>query len=216
MGVLKRLVDLSKATAHEALNKVEKPVVMLNQYLRDMEEEIHSIRQALVRQAASERRLEQQIAESGRLAESFEKKAAEAVAAHCDAEARQAVEAKLNYLEKAAQYSEAYEESKRLSAELEYRLNQAKAEYAGMQAKRDELAARARKVESQARIAAPGFGYGLEGGAASRGFQRIEETILQKEAQAELASSMQAAAAASREALIQEQLARLRTEQSPS
>lgn len=212
MGVLKRLVDMSRAAANEALDKWEQPVMMLNQYLRDMEEEIHSLEQALTKQTITERRLEQQIAESQRGAESSEQKAAEALAADCTAEARQAVEARLAYLDKAAEYAEAYEATRRHTAELTHQLDQARAEYANMQAKRNDLAARARKVEGRTLHASnPVFSSGVQTGSAARGFQRIEETIMQKEAHAELLSSMKAEAAASREALIEEQLKRIKS-----
>lgn len=199
MGVLKRLVDMSKAAAHEALDKWESPVMMMNQYLRDMEQEIHSVEQALTKQTVTERRLEQQKAESERGAALSEQKAAEALAADRMVEARQAVEARLAYLDKAAQYIEAYEASKQRSAELAHQLAQAKAEYATMQAKRNDLATRAQKVEGRTLSTAnPIFSSGTQTGSATRGFQRIEETIMQKEAQAELLSSMKAEAAASR------------------
>ncbi|GAA4865545.1 PspA/IM30 family protein [Paenibacillus vulneris] len=214
MGVLKRLVDMSRAAANEALDKWEQPVMMLNQYLRDMEEEIHSLEQALVKQTVTERRLEQQRTESERGAELSEQKAAEAIAADRSVEARQAVEAKLAYLDKAAQYAEAYEASRQHSAELAHQLAQAKEEYANMQAKRNDLAARARKVE--ARTPSPVFSSGVQTGSAARGFQRIEETILQKEAFVELASLKKAEAAASREALIEEQLNRIKSTVVPS
>ena len=44
MGIFKRMKDITKASLHEALDKLEDPVVMLNQYLRDMEQEINCIR----------------------------------------------------------------------------------------------------------------------------------------------------------------------------
>lgn len=41
MGVFKRIKDMTKASVNDMLDKVEDPIVMLNQYLRDMEAEIH-------------------------------------------------------------------------------------------------------------------------------------------------------------------------------
>lgn len=210
MGVLKRLFDISKAAANEALDKLEKPVMMMNHYLRSMEEEIQSVEQALIREAAVERRLEQQIAECSRLAEQSEHKAAQAVQDDRSVEARQALEAKLTYLEKASEYTQAYEQSRLRSGELAQQLNKAKAEYEAMQTKREELAARARKTEAKTAATMPSFSSGVDTGSAARGFQRIESTILQKEAQIEIAESMKAAAAASRNALIEEQLNRLK------
>ncbi|MDF2958373.1 MAG: hypothetical protein K0S39_108 [Paenibacillus sp.] len=210
MGAWKRLFTLSKAAVNEALDKLEQPVMMMNHYLRSMEEEIHSLEQALVKETAAQRGLEQQIAGCNRLAEQSEQKAGEAMADDRMIEARQALEAKLAYLDRAAEHARACEAAKLRSAELEHRLQQAKAEYASMQAKRGELLQRAQKVQAQAQASAPSFSYGVEAGTAARGFQRIEETLLQKEVQIELENSMKAAAAASREALIQEQLTRLR------
>lgn len=211
MGVLKRLFDISKAAANEALDKLEQPVMMMNHYLRSMEEEIHSVQQALIKEAAAERRLEQQIAECNRLAEQSEHKAAQAIQDDRSIEARQALEAKLTYMEKAADYTQAYEDSKQRTAELARQLNKAKAEYEAMQEKREQLTVRAQKAEAKAQTSMPSFSTGVETGSAARGFQRIEATILQKEAQIEIAESMKAAAAASREALIEEQLSRLKT-----
>ncbi|TDF94111.1 PspA/IM30 family protein [Paenibacillus piri] len=213
MGAWKRIVDISKAAVNEALNKMEQPEMMLNHYLRSMEEETHHIRQALIQEAAAHRMLEQQIAGCNRQAEQFDRKAGEAMADERMAEARQALESKLDFLDKAAEYTRASEASAARTAELERRLNQAQADYADMQAKRSELMERAGKVKShaQAYAAAAGTGYFAETGSAARGFQRIEETITRKEAEIEAANSVQAAAAAARESLIEEQLSRLRS-----
>ena len=37
MSIFKRMKDMTKASVNELLDKMEDPVVMLNQYLRDME-----------------------------------------------------------------------------------------------------------------------------------------------------------------------------------
>jgi len=211
MGVLKRLLDISKAAANEALDKLEQPVMMMNHYLRSMDEEIHSVKQALIQEEATARRLEQQIAECNRLAEQSEHKAAQAIQDDRSVEARQALEAKLTYLEKAADYTQALEHSRERAAELAQQLSRAQAEYAAMQSKREQLAARAQKVEAKAKTSMPSFSYGIETGTAARGFERIEATILQKEAELQVAESLKAAAAASREALIDEQMARLKS-----
>ncbi|MCZ8513977.1 PspA/IM30 family protein [Paenibacillus filicis] len=212
MGALRRLMDLTKAVVNETLDKMEKPVMMLNQYLRSMEEELHALQRELTKETASSRTWEQQIAGCFRQAEQSEQKAREALADDRTIEARQALEARQTYLDQAAEYTRAYEASKLRTAELEQQLKQAQTEYASMQAKRDELMQRAQKVQDKEQTAASSFGYRADTGAAVHGFQRIEERIMQKEAQLEYAESMKAAATASREALIEEQLTRLRNE----
>ncbi|UJF33582.1 hypothetical protein [Paenibacillus hexagrammi] len=117
-------------------------------------------------------------------------------------------------MEKTAEYTQCYEASKLRTAVLEKQLKQAEAEYAAMQAKREELMRRSQKMESHAasRSCSSSNAFpGLETGSALRGFQRIEDMIKHKEAQFELEQSMKAEAAAAREALVLEQLTRLRS-----
>ncbi len=47
--VLKRMRDILVATIHEGLDKIENPVVMINQYLRDMEAEIDRAKASVVK-----------------------------------------------------------------------------------------------------------------------------------------------------------------------
>jgi phage shock protein A/lia operon protein LiaH len=72
------------------------------------------------------------------------------------------------------------------------------------------LAEGAQKIQTQAQTSS--YNVNLEAGSAARGFQRIENAIIQKEMQIELANQIKSAAAASRNALIDEQLTRLRNE----
>ncbi|CAH0120914.1 MULTISPECIES: PspA/IM30 family protein [unclassified Paenibacillus] len=224
MGVLNRLVDLTKATAHEVLGKLENPVIMMNQYLRDMKGDIDELKQSLLQQQATERAMEQRIVELSRLAEHSELKAMEALQGGQEAEARLALEAKMNYSEKITEYTARREDAKVQSVMLAEQLEAAETEYAKLQEKRTELAARLQKAEAQTAVSS--FSRGLEGGTAARGFERIEEKIMQLEAQHELSkyasahagiapipaagSGEQTEAAAKREAYIEEQLARLR------
>ena len=67
MGVFQRMKDLTKASVHDLLDKLEDPIVMLNQYLRDMETEIHDAEVTVAKQMASERRMKQRLDEVVRL-----------------------------------------------------------------------------------------------------------------------------------------------------
>jgi phage shock protein A len=64
MGVFKRITDMTKAGMNEMLDKVEDPVVMLNQYIRDMEEEIAQAEVTVAKQIANERKLLQRLEEA--------------------------------------------------------------------------------------------------------------------------------------------------------
>ena len=49
MSIFKRVRDITVASINEILDKVEDPVAMLNQYLRDMESEIQKAEVAVAR-----------------------------------------------------------------------------------------------------------------------------------------------------------------------
>jgi phage shock protein A len=221
MSILKRVLDVTRAAAHEALNKLEDPVMMLNHYTRQMEEELEDAQEALRSHQAVERSAKLRHEEYARLAEHLDGKAAEALAEGREAEARTALAEKLVYAEKAAQYLAWHQEAKLRTEEQEQRLAAAKAELERTREKRNELIARARKAEVRTDL--PSFGDvnggTLDGGSAARGFRRMEEKIMYWEAEAEVRGAQQASHAAveaARAAQIEEQLSQLRSRQAES
>ncbi|MCQ6562421.1 PspA/IM30 family protein [Paenibacillus mendelii] len=189
MSILARMMNITKAAAHELLEKLEDPVMMMNQYVRNMQNEIEELQQEIVKQDAAVRGLKLQSDESARLAELYETKAFEALAGGREAEAREALAVKLHHAEKAATHQEWYNSAVIRSAELVSKLEAAKAEFESMQKKRNELINRVQQAEAKSKTSMPNFssGHTLDGGLASRGFQRMEEKIMQWEARLDLA-----------------------------
>ena len=56
MGIFKRLRDMTMASINDLLDKAEDPVKMLNQFLRDMEEDIMEAESAVAKQIAIEKK----------------------------------------------------------------------------------------------------------------------------------------------------------------
>src|SRR6478609_6558540 len=104
MGVFKRIKDMTKASVNELLDKVEDPVVMLNQYLRDMESEIHQAEVTVAKQMANERRMKQRLDESVRSASDRESKAEAALRAGQEELTRKLLEEKLYFDQKVTEY----------------------------------------------------------------------------------------------------------------
>lgn len=221
MGVLQRIVNMTRAAANEMLDKMENPVMMMNHYLRDLEDEIAAAERSQVQQLAQERVLKAKASELEAQAKQYEGKAEQAAVAGREAEARAALEAKLLYLEQAGETARLQQLAQQAALDLKLRVEALKEEKEQLQAKRTELAARAQRAGATAAVSGgnyAGGAYGLQGSEAARGFERMEQKVMEWEARSELARSNSPAygtggiadqQASERNALIEEQLQQL-------
>ncbi|WP_151732848.1 PspA/IM30 family protein [Paenibacillus tengchongensis] len=193
-SIFQRIATLTKAAIHEGLNKLEDPVLLTGQYLRDLEEKIENAENKQRQLQASANVLERRIAEYHVQAQHSESGAVKAMSEGNEAAARTAVLAKLQYTESAEEAAANLERTRQTLAALEVDLAAAKEEHVRLKAKRAELAERARKAEEAVKASsrnASGAAYPgtntpvIHAGAASRGFERMEDKISEWEAQAE-------------------------------
>jgi phage shock protein A len=217
MGILQRVVSMTKAAANEMLDKMENPVMMLNHYLRDLDEEIAKTEHALAQQQAQDRMLQSKLSEFSGQVSYYEGKAEQAAIGEREAEARTALEAKLLYLEQAEETARLQQLAKQAVLDLGYRIEALKEEKTRLQGKRAELITRVQQT-----TATPaGYSNSLHGSSASQGFERIEQKVMEQEAARELArgsyGSLHASAYGSdqqleqRKARVDEELKRLQT-----
>ncbi|MNC27411.1 hypothetical protein D3C75_755820 [compost metagenome] len=193
MSIFQRITTLTKAAIHEGLNKLEDPVLLTGQYLRDLEEKISTAETKQREFQAAASVLERRIYENQVLAERSEAEAVQAMNEGNEPAARAAVMAKLRYTESVQECTAGLEETRETLAVLDSSLLNAREEHKRLKAKRAELAARARKAaelkrasESSSYSAQPGHpGQILNAGAASRGFERMEDKINEWEAAVE-------------------------------
>ncbi|MCD9023874.1 PspA/IM30 family protein [Cohnella silvisoli] len=186
MGVFQRMKDLTKASVHDLLDKLEDPIVMLNQYLRDMETEIHDAEVTVAKQMAAERRMKQRLDEVIRLGVDREGQAEHSLRAGNEGLARKLLEEKVQFDQQAAELTGLHGQASAQVNELTMQLHEMKEEYYKLRNKRNELAARTQMAKARKQMAQISSLHTIESGTASRGFHRMEEKILQMEAEADV------------------------------
>ncbi|MHA6480528.1 PspA/IM30 family protein [Paenibacillus sp. strain BS8-2] len=193
MGILQRVMNMTRAAANEMLDKMENPVMMLNHYLRDLDEEIGRTEHTLVQQQVQERVMGSKLEELRAQARYYEGKAEQAALEGRETEARMALEAKLLYLEQAEDTLKLRELAAQAAIDLKLRVEGLKEEKTRLQSKRAELLTRVQQMNAEG-VKGPesgiyGGGSTLHGSSAAKGFERIEQKVMEWEASRDLAKT---------------------------
>jgi phage shock protein A len=165
------------------LDKAEDPVKMLEQFIRDMEDDIREAEQAVAKQIASEKMLKRKANDAEAMVEKRQKQAEEAIEASKDDLARKALESKQENQKQADVLLESWEKANQDTASMKDKLNEMKKEYTQMKAKKDSLKARAENAKTRTKMNRTLSNIGSD--RSRQGFERMEEKVLQYEAEAE-------------------------------
>ncbi|MEX2460281.1 MAG: PspA/IM30 family protein [Paenibacillaceae bacterium] len=190
MGIFKRLRDLTAASINDLLDKAEDPVKMLNQFLRDMEEDIMEAESAVAKQIAVEKKFKLQVEEAQEMVQKRQEQAVKALEQNNEDLARRALEDKKEHQTRFDEMSKQYAIAKTNADQLRNQLNEMKDEFNKMKNKKDLLVARAESAKAQKTINQAMSGFGTDN--AAKGFDRMSEKVLQMEAEAQASGELRA------------------------
>lgn len=180
MGIFKRLKRITKAELNGVLDGLENPIAMLNEYSREMEQEIDKGKQALARQIFTEKKQVALILNTKDLVDKRTRQAKLAIEKGDEAMAKLAVQEKLTHEKQLNLYEQQYETLKQQTQTLTEKLNGLKDAYHELQQKKVLLASRANVAQSMQEIQKATVSFQTD--TIARGVARAEEQILLMEA----------------------------------
>lgn len=186
MGIFKRLKTMTKAQLNGLLDGMEDPIAMLNEYSRELEEEIVKAQKALSLQILVEKKQANLLLETEGLVDKRTRQAKLAIEQGEDTIAKIAVQEKLTNEKQLALYQQQFEAIKSQTELLIDKINELKETYNELQHKKILLASRANVAQSMKQIQQATTNFQTDN--IARGVARAEEQIMLMEAQVQAGS----------------------------
>nr|WP_263323650.1 PspA/IM30 family protein [Neobacillus sp. Marseille-Q6967] len=181
MGIFNRLKTITNAQMNGLLDGMEDPIAMLNEYSREMEQELVKAQKALALQILVEKKQAALILETEGLIAKRTRQARLAVDRGEDPIAKLAVQEKLTHENQLALYQQQFESIKEQTQNLIDKINELKETYNELQHKKILLASRANVAQSIKQIQKTTASFQTDD--IARGVARAEGKIMLMEAQ---------------------------------
>ncbi len=195
MGIFQRLSDLLKSNVNDLIDKAEDPEKMVKQIIIDMQKELSKATQALGQAKASERIAQKQYNDAVKTSQSWEEKAKCAIEAGNEELAKKALANKVKADNDVASYKEMYDTISQQTETIQTQVEVLKSKLEEAKSRQAMLIARSRMADTQKNLAKSSGGF--DPGSASEKFDRMEEKIERKEAEAQAFSEIAGDAAGS-------------------
>lgn len=190
MGIFSRIGDLLKSNINDLIDRAEDPEKMVKQIIIDMQKELSNSTQALGKAMAAERTAKNQYDTAAAKSAEWESKAKIALTSGDEALAKKALENKVKADKNTEQYREMYETISTQTETIRTQVEVLKSKLEEAKSRQAMLIARSRMAETQKNLAKASGGF--DPNSASEKFDRMEEKIIAKEAEAQAFSDLAA------------------------
>ncbi len=214
-SLLKRIRDLISANLHAMIDQAEDPEKMVNEYLRQLQDQLYEARTTVAAAMADEDKLHRMWTSNQALAAEWQAKAEAALKAGKEDLAKQALLRRRAFQQIADSYKEQYEAQDRQVEELQEALGKLEARIAEARTRREIIIAKKHQAETQEAIVRTVRTLGdsttaFEGLAAME--ERVDERLARARAMAQLQGGVAEAQLADveAEAAVDEELAELK------
>ncbi len=183
MGVFQRLSDLLKSNVNDLIDRAEDPEKMVKQIIIDMQTELTKATQNYGKAKASERLAEKKYLEAQKISSDWEAKAKMALAKGDQELAKQALARKVKADEDLNNYKEMYESISAQTDAIGDQVEVLRAKLEEAKSRQAMLIARSQMAETKKNLAKAAGGF--DGNSSMEKFQKMEEKIERKEAEAD-------------------------------
>ena len=174
MGVLQRFKDIMSANINALLDKAEDPEKMIDQYLRDLNEDLGKVKAETAAVMADEQRAKRELDECNAEIAKMQSYAEKAVVAGNDADATEFLTKKQQLTTKQASLQQAYDLAAANSMKMRQMHDKLTKDIGELNARRDEIKAKVKVAKAQEKINSMTSTVG-NADSARASFARMEE-----------------------------------------
>lgn len=188
MGIFQRIGDVLKSNVNDLIDRAEDPEKMVKQIIADMQKELKKSTEALGKAKASERIAEKQYQNALKVSADWESKAKAALQAGDTELAKKALAKKVKADEEVSSYKEMYDTISTQTEAIENQVEVIKSKLEEAKSRQAMLIARSQMADTKKNLA-QSIG-GIDSSSSSEKFDRMEEKIMRKEAEADAFSDI--------------------------
>ncbi len=152
MGILKRFKDIMSANINALLDKAEDPEKMIDQYMRDMQEDLRKVKSETATVMAEEQRCKRQLDECDAEIAKMQNYAEKALVAGNEADAMKFLEKKNQLVQKQVPLQQAYDAAAANSAKMRQLHDKLTKDVSELNARRDAIKAKVQVAKTQEKM----------------------------------------------------------------